>query len=140
MCWVIILHAVCIQRYHDCLCIAVPPRIVDFDGNVTVDIGHSAELKCMGLGNPRPQIAWMFEGRPVNLADARFTLMNNGTLRIDGVMEDDLGYYTCIVQNSAGDTNLSLLLDIKCNILLDHPRFCPSVRPSVLPLPNSCVF
>lgn len=95
--------------------ILVPPVIITFERNSTADVGQTAELECGSRGIPHPQITWFFEGQPVDLSDPRFTLENDGTLRIDDAREDDEGFYTCRVHNPAGVENRSAILDIKCN-------------------------
>jgi hemicentin len=101
--------------------VQVPPDIIVFDGNVTVDTGYWADLKCISIGNPRPHVTWKFEGRPVDLTDPRFTLLNNGTLRIHDVKKDDLGSYTCEARNSVGITSIFSWLNVKYSPQIIRP-------------------
>ena len=46
-------------------------------------------------GNPNPSISWLHNNVPVS--DPRYTVQNDGSLRIDGVLRGrDDGVFTCI--------------------------------------------
>lgn len=64
-----------------------------------VSTGTDVTFSCRALGNPRPDIRWFRDGRPIPLGD-RISLENDGTLlRILAVKESDAGKYECYLRS-----------------------------------------
>ncbi|GAB1294038.1 Roundabout homolog 3 [Apodemus speciosus] len=81
----------------------LPPVILQGPANQTLALGSSVWLPCRVAGNPQPAIQWKKDERWLQEDDSRFTLMDNGTLYIASVREMDMGFYSCVAQNSIGE-------------------------------------
>ncbi|XP_028817539.1 Down syndrome cell adhesion molecule homolog isoform X1 [Denticeps clupeoides] len=104
------------------LIVKVPPSFVvqpmDQDGIY----GKSVVLQCSARGNPRPTIVWkhsrgkgvpQFQPIPLN-SGSRIQLVENGSLLIKHVLQEDSGYYLCKVSNDVGaDVSKSMYFTVK---------------------------
>lgn len=66
---------------------------------------------CVGLGDPKPHLAWYFNGARI-LLDDHISLHHNGSLVIEGVKSTDAGSYTCQAVNVNGVINATADLEI----------------------------
>ncbi|CRK99030.1 CLUMA_CG011985, isoform A [Clunio marinus] len=64
----------------------------------TVDVGKTADLKCMISGTPQSQIWWLKDGQPLRTG-SRVRLLNKDNIRITSVSKDDQGMFQCFVKN-----------------------------------------
>ena len=59
-------------------------------------------LNCSARGLPEPLITWTKNDEPLDLDNARFQLLENGSLLIQDVMINDTGDYKCNATNELG--------------------------------------
>ncbi|XP_076053538.1 hemicentin-1-like, partial [Oratosquilla oratoria] len=81
--------------------VKVPPIIMDFPGEMTVQELSSVLLTCVSEGDPAPYTTWTKGGHSIAPTD-RVHVMNNGSLMIDSSRASDAGEYKCVVSNDAG--------------------------------------
>ena len=65
------------------------------------------QLECMGTGAPPPDLSWSVDGRSLDLADERVTVMG-GSLTISPVNRSDSGTYYCSAMSTAGTVSSSV--------------------------------
>ena len=74
--------------------------------NTHVLIGGIAEISCNPTGSPKPTVRWRKLSEEDDdkevLSQGRFTILQNGNLRIKRVVSMDRGKYQCIVRNNLG--------------------------------------
>lgn len=79
-------------------------------------VGSSVRLKCTASGNPRPDIVWLKDSRP--LADEDSGAGGDGqkkkkwTLSLKNLTPEHSGKYTCHVSNRAGEINATYKLEV----------------------------
>ncbi|KAI8490948.1 hypothetical protein Bbelb_313670 [Branchiostoma belcheri] len=89
-----------------------------------VQEGRPTVLVCSASGNPAPDITWLKDMVPVDMADDRIKLLRSGSLQISSTRKEDEGTYECVATNSLG-TRYSY----KANL---YVRVAPSItRPPV---------
>lgn len=72
-------------------------------GTQTVEIGGTASITCHAQGDPEPEFSWLHESVPVDILDSNNRLsIENGTLKVYNVTENDKGEYLCIAANPKG--------------------------------------
>ena len=76
-----------------------------------VSIGDSINLNCYSIGVPVPTQRWLFQGRKLDTKPGLQEL-SNGSLFIKSVTEEDLGTYTCLATNQAGQRSATAVLSI----------------------------
>ncbi|KAJ1172187.1 hypothetical protein NDU88_004037, partial [Pleurodeles waltl] len=84
----------------------VPPSILGDMGvpeNITVVERNPVTLTCEASGIPLPSVAWLKDGRPIAPSSSVRLLSGARTLRLLQAAVDDVGSYTCIVTNTAGE-------------------------------------
>ncbi|XP_036351171.2 hemicentin-1 [Ochotona princeps] len=89
------------------LSIQVPPSIAgaEMPSEVSVLLGEDVELLCKAHGVPTPLLRWLRDGKPVASGEAgRIRVTAHGSmLSIDGALTSDVGKYTCVATNPAGE-------------------------------------
>lgn len=61
-----------------------PPIIVLGPADQTLPEHTTAMLPCDASGTPQPTLKWLFNNNPLPLNNPRFSILERGTLRIDG--------------------------------------------------------
>ncbi|XP_060630493.2 hemicentin-1 isoform X1 [Anolis sagrei] len=84
------------------LSVHVVPTIKDGPETVVVNINMSAVLECVAEGTPTPKISWRKDGTVLAGNNARYSVLNNGSLYIDSAHFTDTGRYLCMASNVAG--------------------------------------
>lgn len=69
--------------------------------NQTIPKGQTASFSCSATGDPLPLIKW-FKSQDFISNDLHFSVLQNGTLVINSVSEQDSGWFTCRATNDAG--------------------------------------
>uniref|UniRef100_A0A8C7ZCT3 Fibroblast growth factor receptor-like 1 n=1 Tax=Oryzias sinensis TaxID=183150 RepID=A0A8C7ZCT3_9TELE len=72
--------------------------------------GSSVRLKCTASGNPRPDIVWLKDSRP--LVDEDSGAGGEWTLILKNLMPEHSGKYTCQVSNRAGEINATYKVEV----------------------------
>ncbi|KAK6630706.1 hypothetical protein RUM44_002875 [Polyplax serrata] len=82
------------------------PKIAPPPSSKVVEVNHTAVLHCAATGNPTPEISWVRNMFPIDVAaNPRYSITDKpmpGTLHIIDSVEDDHGTYECIAENSLG--------------------------------------
>ena len=73
-------------------------------GNVTILEGRNLLLRCPVEGVPTPSTRWLFDGSPVQVSDTLQIDEDTGNLTIIEMTQDDVGEYSCVATNIAGET------------------------------------
>uniref|UniRef100_M3ZDA5 Cell adhesion molecule-related/down-regulated by oncogenes n=1 Tax=Xiphophorus maculatus TaxID=8083 RepID=M3ZDA5_XIPMA len=85
--------------------IQAKPRIQPAPSILKAMLGQTVALPCVVQGEPRPEISWFHNGRPVGNK-------NSAPLRIHPVALADQGTYQCVAKNGAGQETLEITLEI----------------------------
>ncbi|XP_077433798.1 fibroblast growth factor receptor-like 1a isoform X2 [Vanacampus margaritifer] len=80
-------------------------------------VGSSVRLKCAASGNPRPDIVWLKDGRPLAHGDeenggAEEDRKKKWTLSLKSLTPEHSGKYTCHVSNRAGHINATYKVEV----------------------------
>ncbi|KAK9518373.1 hypothetical protein VZT92_023681 [Zoarces viviparus] len=83
-------------------------------------VGSSVRLKCTASGNPRPDIVWLKDSRPLVDEDAGAEgaggegegKKKKWTLSLKNLMPKHSGKYTCHVSNRAGEINATYKVEV----------------------------
>ncbi|XP_061683448.1 roundabout homolog 2 isoform X2 [Syngnathoides biaculeatus] len=109
----------------------IPPIIRQGPANHTVSRGDTARLHCRVIGGPSVRISWEKDGDAIEGNDARLTLVENGTLELRDVEEEDSGVYTCVASSPTGESSWSGILTVR-----DGPVSFPSRVSEFIQLPG----
>uniref|UniRef100_H0XAK9 Hemicentin 1 n=1 Tax=Otolemur garnettii TaxID=30611 RepID=H0XAK9_OTOGA len=98
------------------LSVQVPPSVAgaEIPSDVSVLLGENVELVCKANGIPAPLIQWLKDGKPLTSAKReRIRVTANGsTLNIYGAITSDMGKYTCVATNPAGEEDRIFNLNV----------------------------
>ncbi|XP_074529357.1 fibroblast growth factor receptor-like 1a [Halichoeres trimaculatus] len=82
-------------------------------------VGSSVRLKCTASGNPRPDIIWLKDGRPLVDEEGGAAGRGDGegkkkrwTLSLKNLAPEHSGKYTCHVSNRAGEINATYKVEV----------------------------
>ncbi|XP_041035632.1 immunoglobulin superfamily DCC subclass member 3-like [Carcharodon carcharias] len=81
--------------------VATLPRFQTHPQSMKVQLGGVARFECHIYGVPEATITWELNRVPLNMDDARYTLLPTGVLQITRVQQRDLGTYRCVAVNIA---------------------------------------
>lgn len=85
-------------------------------------VGSSVRLKCTASGNPRPDIVWLKDNRPLldgqSGAGGEDGRRKRWTLSLKNLTPEQSGKYTCHVSNRAGEINATY----KVEVIRESPR------------------
>ncbi|XP_059503813.1 hemicentin-1 isoform X2 [Stegostoma tigrinum] len=98
------------------LAIQIPPNMfgAEMPSDVSVLLGENVKLLCAAEGIPRPSIRWLKDGKPLTASDdGRLRVSPDGsTFHINGTVTTDIGKYTCVATNSAGEEDRIFNLNV----------------------------
>ncbi|CAB1330965.1 unnamed protein product [Coregonus sp. 'balchen'] len=75
-------------------------------------VGSSVQLKCMASGNPRPDIVWLKDDRPLTEREVGEGRQKKWTLSLRNLTPENSGRYTCRVSNRAGEINATYKVEV----------------------------
>lgn len=79
-------------------------------------VGSSVRLKCTASGNPRPDIVWLKDSRPLADEDVgaggEKGKKKRWTLSLKNLTPEHSGKYTCHVSNKAGEINATYKVEV----------------------------
>ncbi|XP_044528060.1 hemicentin-1 [Gracilinanus agilis] len=98
------------------LSIQVPPSIIgsEMPSEVSVLLGENIHLVCNANGIPTPVVQWLKDGKPITSGEIeRIRVTPDGsTLNIFGALTSDMGKYTCVATNPAGEEDRIFNLNV----------------------------
>nr|XP_051676343.1 hemicentin-1 isoform X2 [Oryctolagus cuniculus] len=80
----------------------VPPNIKGGPQSLVTLVNVSAVLECSADGVPTPRLTWRKDGAVLAGNQARYSILENGFLRIQSTRVTDAGRYLCMATNAAG--------------------------------------
>lgn len=80
------------------------PEITTSPSLKAVENGRNTVMMCGASGTPAPEIKWLKDSIPVDTSNARFQVLDSGSLQIESAQESDEGKYECIAENEVGTT------------------------------------
>ncbi|XP_039591708.1 hemicentin-1 isoform X2 [Polypterus senegalus] len=98
------------------LTVHMPPNIRSMDSEYSVLESSQVALHCIVDGVPQPHIFWEKEGVPLSEGKGKYTIKRTGELIIGNTLVDDAGSYTCIANNTIGESSRTVNL-----IVHTHP-------------------
>ncbi|KAK9533669.1 hypothetical protein VZT92_008774 [Zoarces viviparus] len=75
-------------------------------------VGSSVRLKCKASGNPRPDIVWLKDDRPLTEREVGEGRRKKWTLKLKNLTAEHSGRYTCKVSNRAGEINATYKVEV----------------------------
>ncbi|KAI5104919.1 fibroblast growth factor receptor-like 1 precursor [Silurus meridionalis] len=75
-------------------------------------VGSSVRLKCTASGNPRPDIVWLKDSRPLTPEEVGESRKKKWTLSLKNLTPEHSGKYTCHVSNRAGEINATYKVEV----------------------------
>ncbi|KAM5147900.1 hemicentin-1 [Mantella aurantiaca] len=91
---------------HFILNVLEPPHINGSENidELSVTINNQAELVCYTTGFPPPVINWLKDGQILYQTENMHFIKGGQILQITSAQEENIGLYTCLVSNNAGNT------------------------------------
>ncbi|GLD73264.1 fibroblast growth factor receptor-like 1 [Lates japonicus] len=104
-------------------------------------VGSSVRLKCTASGNPRPDIVWLKDSRPLLDEDSGAGGGGGGdgkkkrwTLSLKNLTPEHSGKYTCHVSNRAGEINATYKVEVIPPPVNSEPHLQCKVHDGVKPV------
>uniref|UniRef100_A0A8C1P0P9 Contactin-3 n=1 Tax=Cyprinus carpio TaxID=7962 RepID=A0A8C1P0P9_CYPCA len=85
------------------LSVLVPPQFLSYPSNTYAYESTDIEMECAVTGNPQPTVRWVKNGEAVIPSDY-FQIVEGGHLQILGLVRSDEGFYQCIAESEAGNS------------------------------------
>lgn len=79
---------------------------------IACPVGSTVRLKCSASGNPRPDIVWLKDDRPLTEQEVGEGRQRKWTLSLKNVAPEHSGRYTCRVSNRAGEINATYKVEV----------------------------
>ncbi|VEN58655.1 unnamed protein product, partial [Callosobruchus maculatus] len=87
------------------------PRVTFWASTYMDVIGNDVILPCKFVGNPKPSVVWIDPYSKVIESDGeKYSVSQDGELKIRAISWSDMGPYTCAVENSAGEDSVETFL------------------------------
>ncbi|KAM9571249.1 fibroblast growth factor receptor-like 1 isoform 1-T1 [Salvelinus alpinus] len=75
-------------------------------------VGSSVRLKCTASGNPRPDLVWLKDDRPLTEREVGEGRQKKWTLSLRNLTPENSGRYTCRISNQAGEINATYKVEV----------------------------
>ncbi|XP_063930997.1 peroxidasin isoform X2 [Zophobas morio] len=85
--------------------------------DVEISWGSTVIFTCKVTGDPKPSIFWMRNDEEIKMNNDKYTIMENGSLRIKNTDDNDRGHYECMAKNSDGEVKSR-----PARMILVHPE------------------
>ncbi|XP_076781635.1 neogenin isoform X9 [Arvicanthis niloticus] len=108
------------------LTVQVPPEFLKQPANIYAHESMDIVFECEVTGKPTPTVKWVKNGDVVIPSDY-FKIVKEHNLQVLGLVKSDEGFYQCIAENDAGDTQAGAQL-----IILEHDVAIPTLPPTSL--------
>ncbi|XP_040926337.1 hemicentin-1 isoform X2 [Betta splendens] len=118
------------------LSVNVAPTIKDGPQLVSVRVHQSAVLECVASGVPPPRVTWRKQGAVLTGNNPRYSLAEDGSLRLRSAQVSDTGRYLCTAANQAGTQHrgVDLQVDVPPSIADGNTNVTVTVNvPTTLP-------
>lgn len=86
------------------------PRVTFWATTYMDVIGNDATLPCKFVGNPRPNVIWLDPNSKVIESSEKYSMSQEGELRIRSMEWSDMGAYVCALENSVGEDSVETFL------------------------------
>lgn len=99
-------------------------KSVEMPNVVVKPAGNMLRLRCPSFGNPRPNITW-YKNNEEPKRTLGTVVVSKWTFRLEDLVPEDSGNYTCVVCNYLGCINRTSKVEIvgKCLILFKNNIF-----------------
>lgn len=88
------------------------PKIDSKPRNQSLKEDEKAVLDCKAKTTPAPNISWYKGDKPVKVDQKQIFQFSNGTLVINKVMPDDLGWYECTADVASWSDSAKAFVDV----------------------------
>lgn len=94
-------------------------KSVEMPNVVVKPAGNMLRLRCPSFGNPRPNITW-YKNNEEPKRTLGTVVMSKWTFRLEDLVPEDSGNYTCVVCNELGCINRTSKVEIvgECRIFI----------------------
>ncbi|XP_022099227.1 hemicentin-2-like isoform X2 [Acanthaster planci] len=86
--------------------VLIPPDFAIYPTDLTVQLGDSVLLDCIGTGDPTPVLQWLKDDQPLVL-EWNVAVLANLSLSLSNITKANLGTYTCLATSEAGTNRIS---------------------------------
>ncbi|KAL4236406.1 hypothetical protein ACF0H5_004791 [Mactra antiquata] len=116
------------------------PLIVENPSLINVEKGQKAVLKCTAKAESRepPEIYWLKDNIPLDIADPRIHVDYDGTLTIESTQEHDHAKYECVAENEVGVAYSSAAM-LYVKVRRVPPHFEKKLNPEYVIEPNKSI-
>ena len=109
----------------------VSPNIIEPVEGKTLNISEGDNITCRATGYPPPDIVWLDNnGSEVN--KTLVTRSNVSTASSVMIVRGDSGVYTCLASNLVGDHNITVNVNVKCELFTNTTLIHKKMHGSVL--------
>jgi hypothetical protein len=98
--------------------ITVKPFLIRGPQDAVTLVGGSVEFQCRVGGDPPPDILWRRTAGGGNMPLGRVHILEDRSLRVEDVILEDEGEYSCEADNAVGTVTASATLTVHCELTL----------------------
>lgn len=98
--------------------ITVKPFLIRGPQDAVTLVGGSVEFQCRVGGDPLPDILWRRTAGGGNMPLGRVHILEDRSLRVEDVILEDEGEYSCEADNAVGTVTASATLTVHCELTL----------------------